>query len=540
MTAAADQRLISRARTAPPATALPLSVRALAEEELPEGQIEPLGTGWTAVTVVIGIMAALIALGGMVLSFRAVSQEMVPAFGTRWAWLVPIVVDLTVFVFSGVDLVLARLDMGHPLARWTVYGATAGTVWLNYSVGGSAAGRVAHVLMPSIWVVFIELMRHVVRRQANLATGSHREPIPAARWFLSPWPTLKLWRRMVLWRVNSYPRALEQEKMRLGAVATAREMYGRFWRVRISPLTKLQINLGELGARDLNPNAVPVLAPVLAAAAVPAATAAQAPAAPVADPVHAPPMPAPAPVTASSTATSPMPAPNGTAHDTPLANGNGYGSGAPHTPTAARVDGLAAAPVHTNGAPHAPVAVSDGPRHGGAQPSMTQPSMTQPAAQNGAPAGPRPAAQGPAAPVTRHAAPHPVNGAQVPRPQYSPAVGREPIPSVSAAGVDAAHAAANGAALPAKRGETADLDGPPDPQRPAHVEFQAPPPMPPMPRRSTRESELLTAAREVERWRGRPSATRISRELSIGMPLATSLANALSDEDGFGQDEPAL
>ncbi|HEV2343608.1 MAG TPA: hypothetical protein VGS97_05920, partial [Actinocrinis sp.] len=75
------------------------------------------------------------------------------------------------------------------------------------------------------------------------------------------------------------------------------------------------------------------------------------------------------------------------------------------------------------------------------------------------------------------------------------------------------------------------------PQEPRHVEFQAPPPMPPMPRRSTRESELLTAAREVERWRGLPSATRISRELGIGMPLATSLANALRDEDGPGQED---
>src|SRR5579872_625457 len=101
----------------------------------------PLGKGWIAVTVVIGVMAALIALGGMTLSFRAVRAEMIPAFGGRWAWLVPIVVDLAVFVFSGVDLVLARLDMSHPLARWTVYAATAGTVWLNYSAGGSAAGR---------------------------------------------------------------------------------------------------------------------------------------------------------------------------------------------------------------------------------------------------------------------------------------------------------------------------------------------------------------------------------------------------------------
>jgi hypothetical protein len=212
------------------------------------GAVEPLGAGWLTVTVVIGVMAALIALGGMTLSFRAVRAEMVPAFTAQWAWLVPIVVDLAVFVFSGVDLVLARLDMSHPLARWTVYGATAGTVWLNYSAGGDAAGRVAHVLMPSIWVVFVELMRHVVRRQTNLATGSHREPIPAVRWLLSPLPTFLLFRRMALWRVNSYTTALAMERRRLGAVATARALHGPWWRRRVGPLMRLQINLGEADA----------------------------------------------------------------------------------------------------------------------------------------------------------------------------------------------------------------------------------------------------------------------------------------------------
>ncbi|MGH3415820.1 MAG: DUF2637 domain-containing protein [Actinocrinis sp.] len=208
----------------------------------------PLGPGWATVTVLIGVMAALIALGGMTLSFRAVRVEMVPAFGAPWAWLVPIVVDLAVFVFSGVDLVLARLDMTHPLARWTVYGATTGTVWLNYSAGGDTAGRVAHVLMPSIWVVFIELMRHVVRRQTNLATGSLREAIPPARWLLSPIPTFLLFRRMVLWRQHSYTAALVMERRRLEAVAVARQIHGHAWRRKAGPLIRLQINLAELDA----------------------------------------------------------------------------------------------------------------------------------------------------------------------------------------------------------------------------------------------------------------------------------------------------
>jgi hypothetical protein len=211
----------------------------------------PLTGGWITLAVVIGVMAALIALGGMVLSFRAVSTEMAPAFGARWSWLVPIVVDLTVFVFSGVDLVLARMNMTHPLARWTVYGATAGTVYLNYSAGTALPGRIAHVLMPSIWVVFVELMRHLVRHQAQLSTGTRREPIPTARWLVSPWPTLKLWRRMVLWREHSYTAALATERRRLGAIATARHTYGRRWRSAVGPLTRLRIALGEVDAVDL-------------------------------------------------------------------------------------------------------------------------------------------------------------------------------------------------------------------------------------------------------------------------------------------------
>jgi hypothetical protein len=218
--------------------------------ELEAAALGKLGAGWLSVIATVGVMAAFVALGGMVLSFRAVSAEMTGAFG-GWSWLVPVVIDLSVFVFSGVDLVLARLDMGHPLARWTVYGATLGTVYLNFNAGGTLPGRVAHVLMPSIWVIFIELMRHIVRRKVNLATGSHREPIPAARWLLAPWSTAKLWRRMVLWQVHSYTAALATERRRLAAIAAVREEHGRFWRSKVSPLLRMQIAMGELGAESI-------------------------------------------------------------------------------------------------------------------------------------------------------------------------------------------------------------------------------------------------------------------------------------------------
>ncbi len=218
----------------------------------PDGETPgPLGAGWLTVTVVIGVMAALIAAAGMTLSFHAVSVRMTPSFGPRWAWLVPLVVDLTVLVFSGVDLVLSRLGISHPLARWTVYGATFGTVWLNYSAGGDPVGRVAHVLMPAVWVMFVEIMRHVVRRVALNAGASRREPIPTARWLLAPLPTFLLWRRMILWRVNKYTVALAREEDRLGAIATAQDIEGRLWRFKIGPVLRLRLSLGKIDAEGM-------------------------------------------------------------------------------------------------------------------------------------------------------------------------------------------------------------------------------------------------------------------------------------------------
>lgn len=509
------------------------------------GQVEPLGGGWITVTVVIGVMAALIALGGMVLSFRAVSVEMVPSFGSRWSWMVPIVVDLTVFVFSGVDLVLARMDMSHPLARWTVYGATAGTVYLNYNAGGSLPGRVAHVLMPSIWVVFIELMRHVVRRQTNLATGSRREPIPATRWMVSPWPTLKLWRRMVLWRINSYPRALAQEKARLGAIAAAREVYGRNWRWKISPLVRLQIELGEAGAAEIYRQA--------AVGRAARAGRTKGSGARGVDPGDEASRGAAAAAEGFPGLPGLMIGPDGAISGPgPDAFNAGYQSFTAYDPYAAQ-----AAPLNR-------------PRIPSSEPGFAQAALAALAERM---SGPMPGSAATAAVAVRPEDRERDENDDPDGPTDGPYEGANArtaavvgvngaggaTRSVNVTGVNgvASANAVNGAAAGAHRGGSAEApaarSGPahavvPAPRSAAgpaapRLDFQAPPPAPaeaptpvktvPPVRRSVRESELLTAAREVERWRGMPSATRISRELGIGMPLATSLANALREEEGL-------
>lgn len=46
-----------------------------------------------------------------------------------------------------------------------------------------------------------------------------------------------------------------------------------------------------------------------------------------------------------------------------------------------------------------------------------------------------------------------------------------------------------------------------------------------------RRSELLKAARQIERVHGKPSPTRVSKELGIGLPLAVSIVSILREED---------
>jgi hypothetical protein len=74
--------------------------------------------------------------------------------------------------------------------------------------------------------------------------------------------------------------------------------------------------------------------------------------------------------------------------------------------------------------------------------------------------------------------------------------------------------------------ETPEAAEPPQPgERSGNAEISA-----------LRRSELFQAARQVELWRGRRSAYRISRELGIDMALAQSIADLLRDEDQASAD----
>ncbi|TMQ90494.1 DUF2637 domain-containing protein [Actinomadura soli] len=173
--------------------------------------------------------AGLAGLGGYG-SFASVRDVAEPWFGDQ-AWIVPAGVDLGILALVSVALLLEWLAMPMPALRWMAMAFTAATVWLNVSAAhGDATGMVMHASMPVLFVTFIEAVRHAIRRRAGIAAGTVREGIPVTRWLLAPLSTFRLWRRMVLWQITSYPQALVAEQRRRHALALLDAHYGRKWK----------------------------------------------------------------------------------------------------------------------------------------------------------------------------------------------------------------------------------------------------------------------------------------------------------------------
>lgn len=199
----------------------------------------------TAVAVVGGLVAAL-GLLGFVNSFARVAAAAHESFG-RLAFTVPVGVDVGIAVFSALDIVLARLDMRVRWLRLIPWSLTGATVYLNVAGEKSVFGIVAHAMLPTLWVAAVEVAAHVVRVRAGLAAGTRMDSIRLSRWLLAPVPTVRLWRRMVLWETRSYPAALTRERDRVLALTDLQDAHGRLaWRWKAPRRTKALYKLGEL------------------------------------------------------------------------------------------------------------------------------------------------------------------------------------------------------------------------------------------------------------------------------------------------------
>jgi hypothetical protein len=209
--------------------------------------LEALSVWWRRAAVGTGVLTLLLGLIGLVNSYQAVKHAAEPMFGPL-AFTVPIGIDVGIAVFTGLDLVLAKLNMRPGWLRLVPWSLVAVTIYLNIADEPTWFGRVGHAVLPALWVVAVEVATHAIRTHARLtSTKKPMDRIRVSRWLLAPGPTLGLWRRMVLWEVRSYPDALARERDRLLAKTRLQDTYGRLsWRWKAPRRDRALYRLGEL------------------------------------------------------------------------------------------------------------------------------------------------------------------------------------------------------------------------------------------------------------------------------------------------------
>ncbi|WP_265582722.1 DUF2637 domain-containing protein [Streptomyces ferrugineus] len=209
------------------------------------------------------------------------------SWGFTEPWVLPTAIDSAIPVFTGAYLFLIRMDMPLWWARLVPWALSLVTCALNVASGDSLWSKVAHGAMSLLWVAVSEIAAHTYAVRIGAATGRRRmDKVRRSRWFLDPVATFLLWRRMQLWELSSYDKALELEQERLEYRALLRSKFGRAWRRKAPVESLLPLQLVRHG-RPLRETAA---AGLLAAGIEPTGIFASAPEPPV---LPAPALPVP-------------------------------------------------------------------------------------------------------------------------------------------------------------------------------------------------------------------------------------------------------
>ncbi|WP_326701880.1 DUF2637 domain-containing protein (plasmid) [Streptomyces sp. NBC_01754] len=172
-----------------------------------------------------GIVAfALVLAGiGLYLSFEHVAsfahKEL--RFGSlEKGQLFAVGVDVGIMVMIAVDLLMAWLKRPITWIRYPVWLLTSATVVLN---AASAAPKdrawtlvdyvaaFAHGVVPILFIMIVEVGRDAIDRIVR-PDREGRDAIPLIRWVLAPVATPRIYRRMRLWGVASYPEMVRREQ----------------------------------------------------------------------------------------------------------------------------------------------------------------------------------------------------------------------------------------------------------------------------------------------------------------------------------------
>lgn len=191
----------------------------------------------TAAIIIGAAIVGAIGFAGSYDSLKGLAEN--KGFGD-FSYFLPVGVDAGIIVLLGLDLWLTRMHIPMPLMRQAAWVLTAATIYFNANAGVPdptvanpypslwddpvAVGM--HSVLPLLFVATVEAARHAVRRLAHLAEDSSMDKVRASRWFLDPLRTFGLWRRMRLWEITSYGKALLRERERLVYLYRLRARYG--------------------------------------------------------------------------------------------------------------------------------------------------------------------------------------------------------------------------------------------------------------------------------------------------------------------------
>ncbi|WP_234312822.1 DUF2637 domain-containing protein [Streptomyces sp. NRRL F-5065] len=169
------------------------------------------------------VIAALTLAGiGLYLSFEHVAvfaHEQLRFASLGKGQLFAVGVDVGIMVMIAVDLLMAWLKRPISWIRYPVWLLTGATVVLNAASGAPrgawtpidyvAAG--AHGVVPVLFIVVVELGRDAINRVVR-PDQAERDSIPLLRWILAPIATSRIFRRMRLWGVTSYPEMIRRDQ----------------------------------------------------------------------------------------------------------------------------------------------------------------------------------------------------------------------------------------------------------------------------------------------------------------------------------------
>jgi uncharacterized protein DUF2637 len=174
-----------------------------------------------ALSFAAAIGGTLVGIIGFAMSYSTLAKVALSwGFSERLAPWFPVGVDASIIAFLALDLYLIRKDTPWPVLRLAAHAMTGATIWFNASsqghIGDDPVQAASHGIMPLLFVIGVEAARKLFIKKAQLEAGTHADRIPLNRWVLAPPATARIYRRMRLWGITSYPEMVQRQKDLLG------------------------------------------------------------------------------------------------------------------------------------------------------------------------------------------------------------------------------------------------------------------------------------------------------------------------------------